>query len=392
MKLSVVMPCLNEALTLPICIRRAKELLSKYHIDGEVLVSDNGSSDGSQKIAESLGARVVSCPTRGYGAALQYGIQHARGEFILMGDADDSYHFDEAYPMLKKLEEGFDVCMGTRLKGRIMTGAMPKLNRLLGNPFLTFVGKLFFKIDTSDFHCGMRAFRRDKVLAIGLVTTGMEWASEMVIKSRLMGLKMTEVPVTLYKDGRDRPPHLRRWHDGWRHLRFMLLHAPNWLFIYPGMAIVLTSFVLGILLTRGPLKIGPANLDIHSLLTMSFMAIVGIQVIYAGLFTNLYAHLIGLLPTTTGFIERLKRFSLEKFLVVFGVIGFIGLAIFLDNFWAWYSRGFPALNADVTMRRIVPALTLITIGIQGFFNCFMFSMLFLKTKATEDTSIRDSLE
>ena len=251
-----------EALTLPTCIGRAQELLEKYRIDGEVLISDNGSTDGSQEIARELGARVVSCPTRGYGAALQYGIQHARGEFVIMGDSDDSYHFDEAYPMLQKLEEGYDVCMGTRLKGKIMPGAMPNLNRLLGNPILTFIGKLFFKIDTSDFHCGMRGFRRDKVLAIGLVTTGMEWASEMVIKSRLMGLKMTEVPITLYKDGRDRPPHLRRWHDGWRHLRFMLLHAPNWLFIYPGIAIVAISLVLGILLTRGQVRIGPADLDL----------------------------------------------------------------------------------------------------------------------------------
>jgi glycosyltransferase involved in cell wall biosynthesis len=392
MKLSIVMPCLNEALTLPICIGRAKQLLEKYQIDGEVLISDNGSTDGSQQVAESLGARVVSCPTRGYGAALQYGIQHARGEFIIMGDSDDSYHFDEAYPMLRKLEEGYDVCMGTRLKGKIMPGAMPTLNRLLGNPILTFIGKLFFTIDTSDFHCGMRAFRRDKVLAIGLVTTGMEWASEMVIKSRLMGLKMAEVPITLYKDGRDRPPHLRRWHDGWRHLRFMLLHAPNWLFIYPGIAIVVISLVLGILLTRGQVRIGPADLDLHSLLTMSFMSIVGIQVIYAGLFTNLYAHLIGLLPTTSIFIERLKKFSLEKFLVLFGVVGLSGLVMFLANFWDWYSRGFPALDTDVTMRQIVPALTLITIGIQGFFNCFMFSMLFLKTKATDDTRLKDSLE
>jgi len=392
MKLSIVMPCLNEALTLPVCIRRAQELLDKYNINGEILISDNGSTDGSQRIARSHGARVVSCPTRGYGAALQYGIQQAKGEFIIMGDSDDSYHFDEAYPMLQKLEEGYDVCMGTRLKGKIMPGAMPTLNRLIGNPILTFIGKLFFKIRTSDFHCGMRAFRRDKVLSIGLVTTGMEWASEMVIKSRLMGLRMAEVPVTLYKDGRNRPPHLRRWHDGWRHLRFMLLHAPDWLFIYPGVAIVLASFVLGVLLTRGQVQIGSANLDLHSLLTTSFMAIVGIQVIYAGLFTNLYAHLIGLLPTTSTFIERLKKFSLEKFLVVFGGIAFIGLAIFLANFWDWYTKGFPALDTYVTMRRIVPALTLITVGIQGIFNCFMFSILFLKTKAIDDTSIKDSLE
>lgn len=392
MKLSIVMPCLNEALTLPVCIRRAKELLATHRIDGEVLIADNGSTDGSQGIAASLGARVVHCPTRGYGAALQLGIQQAKGEFIIMGDCDDSYHFDEALPMLQKLEEGYDICMGTRLKGKIMPGAMPALNQLLGNPVLTFIGRLFFNIETSDFHCGMRAFRRDKVLDIGLVTTGMEWASEMVIKSRLNGLRMTEVPITLYKDGRNRPPHLRRWHDGWRHLRFMLLHAPNWLFVYPGTAIVLTALILGILLIRGQVQIGSANLGVHSLLTMAFMMIVGIQAIFAGLFINLYAHLIGLLPTSSKFIERLKKFSLERFLIAFGVVGFIGFGVFIGNFLGWYSQGYPALDIYATMRQIVPALTLMTISVQGIFNCFMFSILFLKTRRLEGEDLKDSLE
>lgn len=392
MKLSIVMPCLNEAQTLPICIQRAKNLLENYRIDGEILVSDNGSTDGSQALAEQLGARVIHCPVRGYGAALQYGIAQARGEYVIMGDSDDSYHFDEAYPMLQKLEEGYDVCMGTRLKGTIMPGAMPFLNRRLGNPVLTFIGRLFFGIETSDFHCGMRGFRRDRVLGIGLVTTGMEWASEMVIKSRLMGLRMTEVPITLYKDGRNRPPHLRRWRDGWRHLRFMLLHAPNWLFIYPGTAIVLAAFVLGILLIRGQVRIGPANLDVQSLLTMAFMMVVGIQVIYAGLFAKLYAHLIGIQPTSTAFIKRLKKFSLEKLLVVFLTISLGGFGLFAFNLWDWYARGFPALDTEVTMRQVVPALALVTIGVQGVFNCFMFSLLFLKTKDQDEAGIRDNLE
>ena len=391
MKLSIVMPCLNEAQTLPACIQRAKGLLEKYRIDGEILVSDNGSTDGSQALAEQLGARVVHCPMRGYGAALQYGITNARGEYIIMGDSDDSYHFDEAHPILQKLEEGYDVCMGTRLKGRIMAGAMPSLNRLLGNPLLTFIGRLFFGIDTTDFHCGMRGFRRDKVLGIGLVTTGMEWASEMVIKSRLMGLKMTEVPITLYPDGRNRPPHLRPWRDGWRHLRFMLLHAPNWLFIYPGIAIVATAFSLGILLTRGQVQIGGANLDVHSLLTMAFMAILGIQIIYAGLFANVYARLIGILPASPAYLEWLKKFSLEKLLLVFFTIGLAGLGIFAVNLWDWYARSFPALDVSVTMRQIVPALTLITIAVQGIFNCFMFSLLFLKTRGHDEAGIRDRL-
>ncbi len=384
MKLSVVMPCLNEARTLPVCIRRARALLDQNCIDGEIIISDNGSTDGSREIAEQLGARVLDCPIRGYGAALQFGIEHAKGEYVLIGDSDDSYHFDEAALMVFKLDEGYDVCMGTRLKGTIMPDAMPAINRTIGNPLLTFIGRVFFDIDTSDFHCGMRAFKRQKVLEIGMVTTGMEWASEQIIKSRLNGLRITEIPITLYKDGRDRPPHLRRWHDGWRHLRFMLLHAPNWLFIYPGIALVILSSVIGILLLRGQVQIGPANLDIHSLLTMSFAAVLGIQSIFAGLFANLYAHKIGVIPSSTAFLDRLKSFSLEKLLLLFFAIGVAGISLFSHSLWDWYSRGFPALDSRVTMRQVVPALTLITIAGQGIFNCFMFSMLFLKTKGTVD--------
>jgi glycosyltransferase involved in cell wall biosynthesis len=391
MKLTILMPCLNEALTLPTCIQRAKELIEKHTIDGEILISDNGSSDGSQEIAEKLGARVIHCPIRGYGAALQFGIEHAHGEYIIMGDSDDSYHFDETYPLLQKLEEGYDVCMGSRIKGNIMPGAMPTLNRFIGNPVLTFIGRLFFKIDTSDFHCGLRAFRRDKILGIGLVTSGMEWASEMVIKARLNGLRMTEVPITLYKDGRNREPHLRRWRDGWRHLRFMLLHAPTWLFIYPGLALVLIASILAIILLRGTVRIGSANLDVHSLLTMAFMAVLGIQAIFTGLFANLYAHLVGILPTTSPYIERLRRFSLEKLLVIALALGFAGLTIFGVTFCDWYSAGFPDLDYRVTMRRMIPALTLVTISAQAIFNGFMLSMLFIKTSSPIGKNINDKL-
>src|SRR6266568_2018924 len=390
MKLSILMPCLNEALTLPTCIHRAQKLFDQYSIDGEILISDNGSTDGSQEIALKLGARVVHCPILGYGAALQYGIENAQGDYVIMGDSDDSYHFDEAHPMLQKLEAGYDVCMGTRLKGTIMPGAMPKLNRLIGNPVLTFIGRLLFRIDITDFHCGMRGFRRDKILDICLVTTGMEWASEMIIKSKLNGLKMVEVPVTLYKDGRNRPPHLRRWRDGWRHLRFMLLHAPLWLFVFPGLCLVSIATILGIMLIQGPIRIGAANLDVHSLLTLSFLSILGVQMIFSGLFANLYGCLNGILPVNAPFLSRLKIFSLEKLLFIALIIGGIGASCFATTIYDWYSSGFPELDYRITMRCIIPALTLMAIATQAIVNGFMLSLLFLKTKSSLAKTIIES--
>lgn len=225
-ELTILMPCLNEAETLPYCIIRAGRLLSENGINGEILVSDNGSHDGSREIACSLGARVVECPVRGYGAALNYGIERGEGKYVLMGDSDDSYHFDEAMPLIEKVREGYDVCMGTRLKGYIDPGAMPLLNRYLGNPVLSGIGRILYNIALSDLHCGMRAFDRRKIIGLNLTTTGMEWATEMAIRSGLDGLRMTEVPITLHRDRRCRSPHLRRWRDGWRHLCLMLFHAP----------------------------------------------------------------------------------------------------------------------------------------------------------------------
>lgn len=379
MKLTVLMPCLNEASTLPICVQRAKELLEKYKIDGEVLISDNGSTDGSREIAAKLGARVVNCPTRGYGAALQFGIERAKGEYIIMGDSDDSYHFEEAYPMLQKLEQGYDVCMGTRLKGKIMWNAMPKLNRYLGNPVLSAVGKILFKTDLSDFHCGMRAFRKDKLLELNLATTGMEWASEMVVKAKLAGFKMTEVPVTLYKDGRSRPPHLRRWRDGWRHLRFMLMHSPTWLFTIPGLAMVTTGILGQLLLYKGMVQVGIAKLDVHTMLVMSFLSVLGAQVVFTGLFVRLYSSLHGILPYDDKFEKNIRRFTLEKLLITASVLGALGFAGVVHTIWGWYKVNFSELNYQVTMRQLIPSLTLIAFAVQGIFNGFMLSILFLKT-------------
>jgi glycosyltransferase involved in cell wall biosynthesis len=379
MKLTFLMPCLNEALTLPICIQRARQLIDRYKIAGEILISDNGSTDGSQEIAANLGARVVNCPTRGYGAALQFGIEHAKGEYIIMGDSDDSYHFDEAYPMLQKLEQGYDVCMGTRLKGKIMDNAMPRLNEYFGNPILSAIGKLLFKTDISDFHCGLRAFRKDKILQLNLATSGMEWASEMVVKAKLAGLKMTEVPVTLYKDGRIRPPHLRRWRDGWHHLRFMLMHSPNWLFTIPGLVMVTTGILGQLLLSKGMIQVGIAKLDVHTMLVMSFLSVLGAQVVFTGLFVRLYSSLHGILPYDDKFEKNIRRFTLEKLLIIALVLGLLGFGGVLYTIWGWYKVNFSDLNYQVTMRHLIPSLTLIAFAVQGIFNGFMLSILFLKT-------------
>lgn len=378
-ELTVLMPCLNEAETLAQCIKRAKLLLDNNKIDGEILISDNGSTDGSQKIARCLEARVVECPTRGYGAALQFGIENAEGELVLMGDSDDSYHFDETMSMIEKLRKGVDVCMGTRLKGRIMPDAMPLLNRYLGNPVLTAIGRILFKIDLSDFHCGMRAFRKDKILGLNLVTTGMEWASEMIIKANLAGLKMTEVPITLYKDGRHRRPHLRPWRDGWRHLRFMLLHSPTWLFTIPGILMMSIGTLGEVILSQGVIKFRDITLDVHTLLVTAFFVILGVQIVFTGLFARLYSCLYGILPYDAKFEKVIRKLTLEKLLIVSLILGTIGLSGFFYTFWTWYKVNFSGLNYQVTMRQLIPSLTMMAVSVQGIFNGFMLSILFMKT-------------
>jgi glycosyltransferase involved in cell wall biosynthesis len=381
-ELTILMPCLNEALTIKTCIGRARKLLVDHEICGEIVVSDNGSTDGSQTIAERLGARVINCPVRGYGAALQFGIEHAEGKYILMGDSDDSYHFDEAFPMIEKLRDGFDICMGTRLKGRIMSGAMSPINRYLGNPLLTTIGQRLFKIPASDFHCGMRAFSNDGIRGINLVTTGMEWASEMIIKSRLHDLKMCEVPVNLYRDGRNRPPHLRRWRDGWRHLRFMLLHTPNWMFIFPGMFLAILGMLGEMKLMNGIIKIGSAKLDVQTMIVMSFLLTTGVQMLFTGFMADIYAHASGVFPYSEKYLQSIKGFTLEKLLLLAILVGGVGGLGFSGVLWEWYKSGFGALDFERTMRQLIPSVGLITISAQCVFNGFMLSVLLMPTKSS----------
>lgn len=381
-ELTILLPCLDEAETLATCIKRAQILLHDHAIDGEILVSDNGSTDGSQAIAENLGTRVVHCPVRGYGAALQFGIEHAEGQFVLMGDSDDSYHFDEAFPMIEALRKGIDICMGSRLRGNIMPGAMPLLNRYVGNPVLTTIGKVLFGTEISDFHCGMRAFRKEKILALNLVTTGMEWASEMIAKACLAGLKTAEVPINLYKDGRSRPPHLKRWRDAWRHTRFMLLHSPKWLFIIPGLLMMATGLLGELILLPGVFTFNKVNFDVHSLLVMSFLVIIGTQTAFTGIFAVIYGYTAGILPRSDKLERLIKKLTLEKLLIACLFIGGSGFGGFIYTLWQWYQVNFSSLDYQVTMRQLIPSLTVIAIAVQGVFNGCMLSILFLKTKRT----------
>ena len=266
MELTVVMPCLNEAETVATCVRKAIGFLAESGISGEVLVADNGSTDGSQRLATDAGARVVPISDKGYGNALMGGIVAARGKYVIMGDADDSYDFTNLMPFVNELRKGADLVMGNRFRGGIAPGAMPPLHKYLGNPVLSFIGRLFFRSKIGDFHCGLRGFSRDSVMALNLQATGMEFASEMVVKATLAGQRVTEVPTTLSKDGRSRPPHLRSWRDGWRHLRFLLLFSPRWLFLYPGLALLVVGSAVTTALYFSPLRIGGAGLDIHTML------------------------------------------------------------------------------------------------------------------------------
>src|SRR5471032_5927 len=295
-EVSIVMPCLNEAETLAKCIRHAQSAIAKGGLAAEIIVADNGSSDGSQKIAEDLGARVVDVSRKGYGSALIAGIDAAQGSFIVMGDADDSYDFEAIGPLIDKLREGYDLVVGNRFMGGIEPGAMPWSHRWIGNPLLTFISRVFFHAPVGDTHCGLRAFKKDAYEKMRLRASGMEFASEMVIKASLKGMRITEVAVILRPDGRSRPPHLRTWRDGWRHLRFMLLFSPRWLFLYPGLALFAVGVILSAVLLGGPLQVGGLRLDIHTLLVAGFLSLLGYQLVLFALFTKIFAIRAGFHP------------------------------------------------------------------------------------------------
>ena len=289
-EVTILMPCLNEAETLAVCIRKAKAFLKENHVDGEILVADNGSSDGSQEIAKMAGARVLHVERKGYGSALISGCHAAAGKYVIMGDSDDSYDFYHLMPFMDKLREGYDLVMGNRFAGGIEDGAMPWLHRYIGNPVLSFVGRIFFQSSIKDFHCGLRGYNRESMMKLNLKTTGMEYASEMVVMAELNHLKITEVPTTLKKDGRSGAPHLRSFRDGWRHLKFLFMYAPNWLFLYPGIAMLAIGLIGSTLLIVGQISLFHVVFSIHTLLYCMFFLIIGFNIIIMFLFIKLYAY------------------------------------------------------------------------------------------------------
>ena len=380
MELTVVLPCLNEAETLAVCIRKAKASIEGLGINGEVVIADNGSTDGSQDIARAEGARVVDVPIRGYGAALTAGIADAKGRFVIMGDADDSYDLSNLGPFVEALRGGADLVMGNRFAGGIEPGAMPALHRYLGNPVLTAVGRVLFRSPVKDFHCGLRGFRRDAILELDLRTTGMEFASEMVVKATLNKLNIVEVPTTLSPDGRSRPPHLRTWRDGWRHLRFLLLYSPRWLFLYPGMVLFIIGLVLGGVLLTGPIQIGEHALDVSALVYSMAAVLIGFQAILFAAFSRAFVANEGLMPPSPGMQKAFKVLNLERGLIIGLLMLILGVGLAIYGFIHWGSADFGALNTRDAIRLAIPAATLSVLGFETIMGSFFLSVLGLSRR------------
>lgn len=369
------MPCLDEAETLPICIRKAQSFLQRHRISGEVIVADNGSKDGSQAIAKALGARVVRVRKKGYGSALQGGFEAAQCKYIIMGDADDSYDFSDLSKFLHALEGGHDLVIGNRFKGGIMPGAMPLLHRYVGNPILSWVARLFFKSNVGDFHCGLRGFRKDALSTLNLRTTGMEFASEMIVKATMKNLKITEVPVILYPDGRSRPPHLRTWADGWRHLRFLLLYSPRWLFFYPGILLAILGVLISAFLISQPQIFAGITFDINTLMYAAFLIIMGVQSILFSLFTYVFGVNADFLPMDEYTEKLLHHMSLERGILLGSAMIVLGFASSIGAFVYWSQNFFGEIDPRFSMRLVIPGAVLFTLGFQTLFASFFLSIL-----------------
>lgn len=382
-EVSVVMPCLNEEKTLGVCIQKAMTFFHDHKINGEVVISDNGSTDGSVALAESLGARVVRTTEKGYGAALRGGIKAAYGQYIIMGDADDSYDFSQLQDFITKLREGFDLVMGCRFPrggGKIMPGAMPWKHKWIGNPILTAIGRLFFRSPIKDFHCGLRGFSVKAYKEMDLHTPGMEFASEMVAKASLLNMRVTNVPIILHKDGRDRPPHLRSWRDGWRHLRFMLLYTPRWLFLMPGMLLFLLGALGFVALLPGPFSLGAVSFDTNTLLISMMCIVIGFQLVGFSVFARTYAVVEGLLPKSKRLDRTMRFFQLEYGLVLGLLLFLAGMSLLVWSVFYWKQSDFGIMSYPDSLRIVIPGVTAVTLGLQIIFTSFFLNILNFRKK------------
>jgi glycosyltransferase involved in cell wall biosynthesis len=391
-ELSVVMPCLDEAATIGRCVAKARAFLARHGVAGEVVVADNGSCDGSQKIALSFGARVVDIPERGYGCALMGGIRAARGTYVIMGDSDDSYDFSELGGFLERLRAGFDLVMGNRFEGGIAPGAMPALHRYLGNPVLSTLGHVFFGSPCRDFHCGLRGFRREAILQLGLQAPGMEFASEMVVKATIRGLSITEVPTTLSPDGRSRPSHLRSWRDGWRHLRFLLLFSPRWLFLYPGCALFLSGIAMMMWLLPASRRIGAVGFDIHTLFYASLAVVIGFQSMLFWVFARIYGAREGIAPSDPRFGPLMGVFTLEAGLICAAGMLIAGFALGCAAVGSWGAADFGGLSPTAAMRLVIPSGTLILLGFQTASSAFFISVLEIRTSRPSEPTEHQAID
>jgi hypothetical protein len=380
-ELSFVMPCLNEAETLASAISAARQFLSSHSVNGEIIVADNGSTDGSADIARSAGARVVTVPERGYGHSLTGGINAARGECVIIGDPDGSYDFGSVEPLLSKLRDGYDLVIGNRFQGGVLPGAMPPLNRFVGNPLLSSLGRLFYRSRIGDFHCGLRGFKKAAIEKMDLHTSGMEFASEMIVKATLLGMRIGEVPTTLAPDGRSRPPHLRPWRDGWRHLRFLLLFSPRWLFLYPGILLMLAGLIVGGWLTPGIRTVHGVGVDIHTLLYCAVAIEIGFQAVLFALFTKVFATSAGLLPPDPGLERLLRWLRLETGLLIGGICVVGGVILSSIAVIDWRNRHFGSLNPSATLRLVIPASLLLSLGFEIILASFFLGILMLRRRS-----------
>lgn len=382
-EISIVIPCLDEVETIAICVRKALEACAALNLRGEVVVADNGSTDGSQDLARRQGARVVDIALKGYGEALMGGMAAAQGDWLLFADADDSYDFSEIAPFVEKLRAGFDFVIGCRFPsggGTIKEGAMPWHHRYIGTPVISWLGRTFYKVPVTDFNCGMRALTRGALERMDLRTSGMEFASEMIVKAALNRLRIAQVPIVLHKAGRSRAPHLRSFRDGWLHLRFLLMYSPLWLFFIPGTFLFLLGFSVGARLVFGPIQVGAVGFDTNTLIVCGMLVILGLQLISLAVFSTVFATEYGLRPPVSLYSRFVNNRTLEGGVLLGLAITLFGVAVLFGGLSFWRQHDFGPLPAELVPRIVVPATVLIVAGVQCAFSSFMLGILRLRRR------------